>query len=147
MLRMNCLLIHVREGEIAGRIEVMGRRGKRRKWLLDDLKETRGSCKLKEGALDRAVWSAGIGGGYELKLPSFLRDRETVIWIYVYNRPVHKLCETVLSKISTVSVFLIKALTPNDLKRRRAVNPLIIKIPSISAGSGARRDLIPALKG
>jgi len=39
----------------------MGRRGRRRKHLLDDLKETRGYCKLKEAALERAVWRAGLG--------------------------------------------------------------------------------------
>ena len=32
------------------------RRGRRRKQLLDDFKEKRGNCKLKEKALDRAVW-------------------------------------------------------------------------------------------
>jgi len=37
-LRRNCLLKHVIEGKTEGRIEVMGRRGRRCKWLLDDLK-------------------------------------------------------------------------------------------------------------
>jgi hypothetical protein len=48
----NCLLKHVIEGKIEGRIEVMGRRGRRRKQLLDDLKEKRGYWKFKEEALD-----------------------------------------------------------------------------------------------
>jgi hypothetical protein len=39
MLRRNCLLKHVTDGNIEGRIEVMERRGRRRKQLLDDLKE------------------------------------------------------------------------------------------------------------
>jgi hypothetical protein len=40
VLCRNCLLKHVTEGKIQGRIEVKGRRGKRRrKQLLDDLKE------------------------------------------------------------------------------------------------------------
>jgi hypothetical protein len=39
ILRRNCLLQHVIEGKIQGRIEVTGRRGRRRKNLLDDLKE------------------------------------------------------------------------------------------------------------
>ena len=38
-------------------------RGRRRKQLLDDLKETRGYCKLKEEALDRTVWRPGFGRG------------------------------------------------------------------------------------
>jgi len=42
IVRGNCFLKHVIEGKIEGRIEVMGRRRRRRKQTLDDLKETRG---------------------------------------------------------------------------------------------------------
>jgi hypothetical protein len=42
---------HVIEGEIEGKIEVTTRRGRRRKQLLDDLKEKRGYWKLKEEAV------------------------------------------------------------------------------------------------
>ena len=38
-----------------------GRRGRRRRKLLDDLKERRGYCHLKEEVLDRSVWRAGFG--------------------------------------------------------------------------------------
>jgi hypothetical protein len=38
ILRRNCLLKHVIEGKLEGRIEMTGRRGRRRKQLLDDLK-------------------------------------------------------------------------------------------------------------
>jgi hypothetical protein len=48
----NCLLKHVTEGKIEGRIEVMARQGRRCKKLLDDLEEKRGYCKLQEEALD-----------------------------------------------------------------------------------------------
>jgi hypothetical protein len=54
ILRRNCLLNHVTEWEI--RIEVTGRRGRRRKQLQDDLKEKRGYWKLKQEALDRTLW-------------------------------------------------------------------------------------------
>jgi hypothetical protein len=37
-----CFPEHVPEGKIKGRIEVTERRGRRRKQLLDDLKEIRG---------------------------------------------------------------------------------------------------------
>jgi len=40
-VRRNCLLKRVIEGKWEGRIDVWGRRGKRRKQLPDDLKETR----------------------------------------------------------------------------------------------------------
>ena len=40
-----------------------GRRGRRRRKLLDDLKERRGYSHLKEEALDRIVWRAGFGRG------------------------------------------------------------------------------------
>ena len=39
VLRRNCLLQQVIEGNIKGQIEVTRRRGRRRKKLLDDLKE------------------------------------------------------------------------------------------------------------
>ena len=41
-----------------GGIEVTGRQGRRRRKLLDDLKERRGYSRLKEEALDRTMWRA-----------------------------------------------------------------------------------------
>ena len=41
ILRRNCLLQRVIEGKIKGGIDVTGRRGRRRRKLLDDLKERR----------------------------------------------------------------------------------------------------------
>jgi hypothetical protein len=41
ILRINCLLKHVSEEKLEGKIEMTGRRGRRRKQLLDDLKEKR----------------------------------------------------------------------------------------------------------
>ena len=41
ILRRNCLLQGVIEGKIKGGIEVTGRRGRRRRKLLDDIKERR----------------------------------------------------------------------------------------------------------
>ena len=41
-----------------------GRQGRRRKQLLDDLKETRGYWKMKEDTLDRTVWITRFGRGY-----------------------------------------------------------------------------------
>jgi len=64
ILRRNCLLKHVIEGKIEGRIGVTGRRGKRRKQLLDDLNEKREYLKLKEEALDRTLWRTRFGGGH-----------------------------------------------------------------------------------
>jgi hypothetical protein len=58
ILRRNCLLQRVIEGKIKGRIEVKGRRGRRRRKLLDDLKERNGYSHLKEKALDRTMWRA-----------------------------------------------------------------------------------------
>jgi hypothetical protein len=46
ILRRNCLLQQVIEGKIKGKIEVTGRRGRRRRKLLDDLKERRGYSHL-----------------------------------------------------------------------------------------------------
>jgi hypothetical protein len=55
ILRRNCLLKHVTEGKLEGRIEMTGRRGRRRKQLPDDLREKKRYWKLKEEALDRTL--------------------------------------------------------------------------------------------
>jgi hypothetical protein len=43
---------------------VTGRRGRRHRKLLDDLKERRGYSQLKEEALDRAMWTVRFGRGF-----------------------------------------------------------------------------------
>jgi hypothetical protein len=55
-LAQKVLLKENTEGKIGGRTDLTGRRGKRCKQLLDDLKENRGYWKLKEEALDRSLW-------------------------------------------------------------------------------------------
>jgi hypothetical protein len=47
-------------------IEVKGRRGRRHRELLDDLKERRGYSHLKEEALDQKLWGARFGRGLDL---------------------------------------------------------------------------------
>jgi hypothetical protein len=64
ILHRNCLLKHVFEGKIEGRLEVTERRGRRREQLQCDFKEGRGYWKLKEEALDRTVWRTGFGRCY-----------------------------------------------------------------------------------
>jgi hypothetical protein len=63
ILRRNCLLKQVIEGKLEGRIEMTGRRGIRRKQLLDDLREEKRYWKLKEEALDRTLWGDRFGRG------------------------------------------------------------------------------------
>ena len=55
-LRRNCLLKQVIEGKVKGQMKVTRRRGRRRKKLLDDRKDRRGYCHLKEETLDRTIW-------------------------------------------------------------------------------------------
>ena len=64
ILRRNGLLQRVIEGKIQGGIEVTGRRGRKHRKLLDDLKERRGYSHLKEEALDRTMWRAQFGRGF-----------------------------------------------------------------------------------
>jgi alpha-D-ribose 1-methylphosphonate 5-triphosphate synthase subunit PhnL len=64
ILRRNCLLKHVIEGKLEGRIEMTGRRGRRRTQLLDNLKEKIRYWKLKEEALDRTLLRTRFGTGY-----------------------------------------------------------------------------------
>jgi hypothetical protein len=78
ILRRNCLLKHVTEGMV----EVTGRRERRRKQLLDDLKETKRYRELKEEALDRTVWTTcfvrGCGSvfktGYMVDVLPWIRE-------------------------------------------------------------------------
>ena len=61
-----------------GRIQVTGRRGRMHKQLLGDLKEEIGQWKLKEEALDRALWRIRFrrGCGHVV--------RQIYIYIYIY---------------------------------------------------------------
>jgi hypothetical protein len=63
-LRGNCLLQQFIEGKIKGGIEVKERRGRRRRELLDDLKERTGYSHFKEKALDRTMRRAHFGRGF-----------------------------------------------------------------------------------
>ena len=64
ILRRTSLLIHIIEGKLEERLEVTRRRGRRRKHILDKLKETREYWKLKKEALDRTLWRTRFGRVY-----------------------------------------------------------------------------------
>jgi hypothetical protein len=58
---------------------VTGRRGRRRRKLLDDLKERTGYCHLKKEALDRTMWRAALEGALDRsqdRLPNELPSDE-----------------------------------------------------------------------
>ena len=73
ILRRNCLLKQVTEGKIKGEMEVTRRRERRRKKLLDDLKDRRGYSHLKVEALDRTMWRNHFRGGF---LPVFRQNTD-----------------------------------------------------------------------
>jgi hypothetical protein len=54
ILHRNCLLRQVIEGKVKGGIDVTGRRGRRRRKLLDDLKERRGYSILHH--VESSLW-------------------------------------------------------------------------------------------
>ena len=64
ILRRNCLVKHVIEGQREGMIGVKGRRGRGHKQQLDNLKGKIGYSKLKEEALDRSIWRTCFGRDY-----------------------------------------------------------------------------------
>ena len=64
ILHRNCPIKHLIERKIGGRIEVTGKHGRRRKQLLDDVKEKGGYCKFEEEALNRTLWRTRFGSGY-----------------------------------------------------------------------------------
>jgi len=60
---------------------VTGRRGRRRRELLDDLEERRGYTHLKEEAVDRTMWRARFGRGFGPVV------RQTTKGMYLTGRP------------------------------------------------------------
>ena len=83
ILRRNCLLKQVIEGKIKGEMEVTRRRWRRRKKLLDDLKDRRGYPHLKEEALDRTMWRNRFGRGFG---PVVRQNTEWMISYYTGQR-------------------------------------------------------------
>jgi len=76
-------LKHVIEGKIEGRIEVTGRRGRRHKQLLNDLKEARRYWKLKEEAQDCTQWRTQFGRGLRAccTMDYITNDWSAAIWL------------------------------------------------------------------
>ena len=98
VLRKNCLLQRVIEGKIKGGIEVTGRREIRRRKLLDNLKERRGYCHLKEEALDRTMWRAGFGRGFGPVVRQTAEWMNVCVYIYIY---IHTYIYIYMSKYYT----------------------------------------------
>ena len=65
-------------------MEVTRRRGRRRKKLLDDLKDRRGYSVLKEEALDRTMWRNRFGGDFE---PVIRQNTEWMKPCFLINFP------------------------------------------------------------
>jgi hypothetical protein len=88
ILLKNCLLKHIIEGKVEGRIEVTVRRGRRHKQLPDILKERRGYRKLKEEALDRTLPRTRFGRGNEpvIKTDNAMNERFSTnsFWKKIY---------------------------------------------------------------
>jgi len=66
ILSRNCLLRQVIEEKRKGGIEVRGRRGRRHRKPLDDIKERRGYSHLQEEALDRVMWILALEEALDL---------------------------------------------------------------------------------
>ena len=64
------------------------RRGKRRKKLLDDLKDRRGYCQLKEEALDRTMWRNRFGRGFGPLFRQISNDDDDISYVETafYNK-------------------------------------------------------------
>ena len=65
------------------------RRGRRSKKLLDDLKNKREYCQLKEEALDRTMWRNRFGRGFGPVVWQITDDDDDdYIYIYIYIIPI-----------------------------------------------------------
>ena len=87
ILRRNCLLKQVIEEKIKGEIGVSRRRGRRRKKLLDDLKDRREYSHLKEVALDRTMCRNRFGRGVG---PVVRQNTEWMSYTVEYKALVNK---------------------------------------------------------
>ena len=90
ILRRNCLLKQVTEGKIKGEMEVARRRGRRRKKLLDDLKDRRGYSHLKEEALHRTIWRHRFGGGFGpvVRQNTEWMNEKSISWCVKFSAPL-----------------------------------------------------------
>jgi hypothetical protein len=121
IMRRNCRLIHVIEGEKEVRIQLTVKWGRRRKQLQDDIKKTRGHCKLKEEALDHTLWRTRFGKVYGQITEWMTLKREKASYSetsvthhqssechisedYFINSPVRKLQHTSLNKFVSVTL-------------------------------------------
>jgi hypothetical protein len=77
---------------------VTGRRGRRRRKLLDNLKERRGYAHLKKEALDRSMWRVRFGRSFE----PVVRQANKLI-----NECNHRICLSVV-KLSVYSFIEIR---------------------------------------
>jgi hypothetical protein len=87
ILRRNCLASRVIGGKTEGRFDVTSGRGRRRKQLVDNLKEKRGYCKLKQEAPYSTVWRTHFGRG----CGSIVRERTQCI-VMAVNICIMGLC-------------------------------------------------------
>jgi len=123
ILRRNCLLKHVIEGNIERRTEVTGRRGRRHKQLLDDSHEARGYWKLKQEAPARTLFRTHFGranGHVVRQTTEWMNEfifhvlRRWVIWEYVFEIPeARTLSEKVVACLKTLYGHSIKSTRRN----------------------------------
>ena len=90
-------------------IEVTRRRGRRRKKLMDDLKDRRGYCQLKEEALDRTMWRNRFGRVFGPVVWQITEDE--CIYIYMmWNRSriiLHKVRNVLWSFLVSINKYTI----------------------------------------
>ena len=65
--------------------KVTGRRGRKRKQLLDDPKEKRGCWKLKEGSATRTLWRTRFVRGYRSVLKIDTMNESTLDFLTLIN--------------------------------------------------------------
>jgi hypothetical protein len=114
ILRRNCLLQRVTEGKIQGGIEMTGRQERRRRKLLDDLKEKRGYSHYKEEALDRTMWRARFGIGFVV--------RQTAKWMNKVKAKIRfRTCLIFNAAFNICRNLLYFALTKYPIPRRKVL--------------------------
>jgi hypothetical protein len=124
-LRINCLQRQVIEGKVKGGIEVTGRRGRRRRKVLDDLKGRRGSSHLKEEALHGV--SNKVGEWYQKINKTEDTNKLTLLTFKIIAILHNTLLATFIKLHETVS----KGLFRNRLQNQSHVHGLTPRLQNV----------------
>ena len=132
-LQILYVVIEVIEGKIKGEMDVTRRRGRRRKKLLDDLKDRRGYSHLKEEALEESFWRR------------LWTCRQTDYWIIIIiMTPLLRTLSFVYLRRCSLYLILAKSQRPSKMLKVVMYEPAVMQPykPNISSSRSRMHGVI-----